>query len=172
MWVSTTIGFLVGILFAPTVIKLSQYIGLSLFNRDGLDSLTLEYLGENNDWSTILQDDLLLTTFDYNGMRPRFYSDYFIRKFPGFYNLKIHQAAAASASAPLAFSPLIAKNKFNINEALIDGGIICNNPALYAYQIAYYLREKRNIRMISIGTGVPTENIKSYGNTEPVKNIA
>jgi len=47
---------------------LSQYLGLSLFNREGLDKLTLDYLGANNDLSTILQDDLLVATFDYNSM--------------------------------------------------------------------------------------------------------
>mmetsp|Transcript_1320 Transcript_1320/g.1698 ORF Transcript_1320/g.1698 Transcript_1320/m.1698 type:complete len:135 (-) Transcript_1320:19-423(-) len=38
----------------------------------------------------------------------------------------------------------------------IDGGIICNNPALYAYQIATKLRGNTKIRVLSIGTGEKT----------------
>ena len=77
-----------------------------------------------------------MTTFDYNSMTPRFYSKYFIDIDHGNYNLPIRDAASASASAPVAFSPLIRKNEFDITEAFIDGGVICNNPALYAYDIA------------------------------------
>jgi patatin-like phospholipase/acyl hydrolase len=40
-----------------------------------------------------------------------------------------------------------------MTEFLIDGGIICNNPAFYAYQIANKFYEKKNIRVISLGTG-------------------
>ena len=67
---------------------------------------------------------------------------------------------------------MIEKNAFNIDEALIDGGIICNNPSLYAYYIAHYLRDKRGIRMISIGTGVPKSEIKSHGNEHSVKSYS
>jgi len=77
--------------------------------------------------------------------------------------LKLHEAAAASASAPLAFSPLIKENKFKIKEAFIDGGIICNNPALYAFLTAKVLNEHDNIRIISLGTGVKTSEINNYG---------
>jgi hypothetical protein len=38
-------------------------------------------------------------------------------------------------------------------EDLIDGAVICNNPALFAYQHAKYLKGKKNIRVLSIGTG-------------------
>lgn len=146
---------------------LSQYLGLALYNRDGLDSLTKEFLGENR-WDNILQDDLLVTTFDYNSMSPRFYSKYFTSTDPGNYNFPIRNAASASASAPVAFSPFIRKNEFNITEALIDGGVICNNPALYAFDIAYYLRDRRNIRVMSLGTGVSQSVIDDYGNTKPI----
>jgi hypothetical protein len=39
---------------------------------------------------------------------------------------------------------------------LIDGALICNNPALFAYQHAKYLKGKQNIRLLSIGTGTAT----------------
>jgi patatin-like phospholipase/acyl hydrolase len=40
-----------------------------------------------------------------------------------------------------------------MKEILIDGGIICNNPSMYAYQMAYYFHGRRNIRVLSLGTG-------------------
>ena len=101
-------------------------------------------------------------------MRPRFYSKYFIKESPGHYNLKLNQEAAASSSAPVAFSPLYHYNNLNISVALIDGGLVCNNPALYAYNAAFFLSEKKNIRVLSLGTGVPTSTVKEYGSTEPV----
>jgi len=165
----TVVGVLIGFLLAPVTIKLSQYLGLSLYNRDGLDSLTLKYL-KNYKWKDIIQDDLLVTTFDYNGPLPKFYSKYFVETDPGNYNFPIRLAASASASAPVAFSPLVRKNKFNITEALIDGGVICNNPALYAYNIANDLRDKKGIRVLSLGTGVSQSVIDAYGETKSVDN--
>ena len=35
----------------------------------------------------------------------------------------------------------------------IDGGIICNNPGLYAYQLAKIIKGKKKIRLLSLGTG-------------------
>jgi patatin-like phospholipase/acyl hydrolase len=35
----------------------------------------------------------------------------------------------------------------------IDGGVICNNPALYAYHFAKNFHNHTNIRVVSIGTG-------------------
>ena len=167
----TVVGLLIGIIISPTVMLLSQYLGLSLYNRDGLDSLTRKYLGENT-WSNIIQDDLLITTFNFNDYTPRFYSKYFVDTDPGNYNFPIRLAASASASAPIAFSPLVRKNKFNITEALIDGGIICNNPALYAYDIARYLRDRTGIRILSLGTGVSQSVIDDYGDTKNIDNKA
>ena len=70
--------------------------------------MTHDYFKErtwnNND---LVVDDLVVTTFDYNSMSPRLYSKYFVDIDPGNYNFKIYEAASASASAPVAFSPLI-----------------------------------------------------------------
>lgn len=40
----------------------------------------------------------------------------------------------ASSSAPTYFEPLgIPRDGYNITEVMIDGGVICNSPVLYAY---------------------------------------
>jgi len=41
-----------------------------------------------------------------------------------------------------------------MQEFQIDGGVICNNPSLYAYQMAKVLKNKPNVRMLSLGTGL------------------
>ena len=46
------------------------------------------------------------------------------------------------------------KNGYGLNEYLIDGGIISNNPSLYAYQIASILNKNTPFRMLNLGTGV------------------
>ena len=168
-YVCTLGGVAIGFIVAPITMALSQYLGLALYNRAGLDHLTEEFLG-NNTWDNIIQDDLLVTTFDYNSETPRFYSKYFVETDPGNYNFPIKFAAAASASAPVAFNPLLKENRYNITEALIDGGVICNNPALYAYMIAHDLRGKKNFRIMSLGTGVGQSVIDDYGNTNPIDN--
>ena len=63
------------------------------------------------------------------------------------------KATVASGSAPIYFDPTIYDNKYGIQENLIDGGIICNNPALYAYIHAKFFNKKKNIRILSLGTG-------------------
>ena len=66
-------------------------------------------------------------------------------------NVAISDAAQASSAAPIYFDP---KNIPGISDALIDGGVIANNPSFYSYlHVKYTLKEKRKIRMISIGTG-------------------
>ena len=60
---------------------------------------------------------------------------------------------AASSSAPIGFDPLLHVNQFNITEILVDGGVICNSPALYAYFIAKEFNNEDQFRIVSIGTG-------------------
>lgn len=58
-----------------------------------------------------------------------------------------------SASAPTFFDPHQTPNHFDIRELVIDGAIICNNPAMYAFMMAKYLKRKNPIRVVSVGTG-------------------
>ena len=58
-----------------------------------------------------------------------------------------------SASAPTFFDPHQTENNFGIDEYVVDGAIICNNPAMYAFMMAKYLKRKSPIRLVSLGTG-------------------
>ena len=95
----------------------------------------------------------LIVAYDYNSNSPRFYSDYFYDQQPGFYDILARDAVGASAAAPTYFDPLEHKNNFSMEEMLIDGGVVANNPSLYAQLMSRYLLDHDDVLMISIGTG-------------------
>ena len=96
---------------------------------------------------------MLIVAFDYNSQQPRFYSDYFAKNQPGTHYIDTKHAIGASAAAPTYFDPLPHTNMFGIEEMLIDGGVIANNPSLYSHLMAKFLLDKPNLLMVSIGTG-------------------
>lgn len=67
--------------------------------------------------------------------------------------MKLGDATGASSAAPTFFDPKTYFNGYNMKELLIDGGVIFNNPGLYAYEFARILKGKENIRVLSLGTG-------------------
>jgi len=69
------------------------------------------------------------------------------------YDVPVANATGASSAAPLYFEPKLQTNEYGLVELQIDGGVICNNPSLYAYQLAKQLRDKKRMRVLSIGTG-------------------
>ena len=73
---------------------------------------------------------------------------------------------AASSSAPIYFDPKRRTNRYNMNETLIDGGLICNTPSLYAYQMAKHLLDKPEIRLLSLGTGESNDVAKKMEDKE------
>ena len=52
-------------------------------------------------------------------------------------------------------------NGYGMEEFVVDGGIICNNPSMYAYLQAKYLQNHTNIRVMSLGTGRDIESFKA-----------
>ena len=67
--------------------------------------------------------------------------------------MPVGNATAASSSAPGFFTPRINTNRFGLKEILIDGGLICNNPSLYAFELANVFHKKEKVRILSLGTG-------------------
>jgi patatin-like phospholipase/acyl hydrolase len=62
------------------------------------------------------------------------FSKYFDAIQPGIYSEKAREAIAASASAPMVFQPLkLVSNLGHLTSYMIDGGVIGNNPSIYAY---------------------------------------
>lgn len=69
------------------------------------------------------------------------------------YNIAMDVVAGATSAAPTYFDPKLFKNGRGQQEVLVDGGIIANNPSMYAFFFASEFNKKENIRVISIGTG-------------------
>ena len=67
--------------------------------------------------------------------------------------MPVGNATGASSAAPTFFDPKVQINGYGMTELQIDGGIICNNPALYAYQMARVFNKKDKVRILSLGTG-------------------
>ena len=153
MWIYTIIGIIIGVIIAPFTLKIYGLLGFAYYDRSGLDSLTQKYIGDVG-WNEVLSD-LFIASYDYNSKTPRFFNKYFNREDPGNYNTMIRDAVASSASAPGAFDPKTLINGFNITERMVDGGVICNSPALYAYECAVGLKDVgKDVRVLSIGTGI------------------
>jgi len=54
-----------------------------------------------------------------------------------------------------------------MQELVIDGGAICQNPSWFAYLMAKYLKGHKDVRLISLGTGRNLEQTaKDLKNTE------
>ena len=109
----------------------------------------------------ILVDELMIATYDFNSKTPRFFSKYFEKDDPGRYRVPLRIAVGGSSSAPTYFDPEPYTDHFNITSQFVDGGIICNNPALYSYILAKEMHQKKNIRVVSLGTGVTAESEKT-----------
>ena len=114
-----------------------------------------DYLGGAR-FGEALTDELLVVAYDYNSQEPRFFSKFFAKADPFIYDVPMSEATGASSAAPTFFDPKVSTNKLGLTELQIDGGIICNNPALYAYQMAKILNKKKDIRLLSLGTGEKT----------------
>jgi len=164
-WVVTVVGLLIGVLLAPLCIELVTLIGFSFYNRAGLDSSLKEHLGDAT-FEDITVSELLVAAYEFNSRTPRFYSKIFRDIDPGRYDVLLRTAVGASSSAPTYFDPETHTNLFNITSSLVDGGIICNDPALYAYMIAYNFYDRKNIKLISLGTGHEPSMESSYSNPD------
>ena len=84
--------------------------------------------------------------------------------------MPVGNATGASSAAPTYFDPKVQTNGYGMTELQIDGGIICNNPALYAYELAKNFRNQNKIRVVSIGTGEKT--FSQFADAESVNKIS
>ena len=131
-WVVLIFGTIVGLLIGAYVPSLVNMLLNSLYSRKQLDKIMKDLLGDYK-ISEALTDEIMITAYEYNSQQPRFYSKYFAKRNPDIYDVAIGNATGASSAAPTYFDPKVTVNGFDMNELLIDGGIICNDPAMYAY---------------------------------------
>jgi patatin-like phospholipase/acyl hydrolase len=129
---------MLGIVLGSTLPQGIKALNSSLYKRYKLEKLMGLYLGDNS-FDNLLTDELMVVAYDYNAQEPRFFSKYFDFEDPGVYNVPVGNATGASSAAPLYFEPKRQINGYGLEELQIDGGVICNNPSMYAYQMARLL---------------------------------
>ena len=154
-WFVFGFGIFVGIVMGSFLPFLYTKLTNASYNRAGLDGIMKNLLGEYH-IKDVLSDEVLIVAYDYNSQEPRFFSKYFSEQDPLIYDVPVGNATGASSAAPTFFDPKVQKDGYDFIELQIDGGIICNNPSLYAYEISKDLNQKENIRLVSIGTGEKT----------------
>lgn len=97
----------------------------------------------------------------------------------GWKDMKARDAARSSCAAPMYFSPFYTNSPDGNRAALLDGGLVANNPALVAYSEARRLYpDCRRFHILSLSTvrGIyiynPKENLNGLaGWAEPVMKI-
>ena len=64
-WVCVGVGFLIGVTLAPITMFIVSKLGLSFYNRSGLDSLLQKYFEELT-FDDIFAEELLITSYEFN----------------------------------------------------------------------------------------------------------
>jgi len=153
-WIVCLVGVFIGGILGWTLPKITTVLTRSVFDRAGLDRLTKELLpgAMVNDAVT---DEVLVCAYDYNSQQPRFYSKYFSNDQPGIYEKEIAVAIAGSSSVPGGFQPQSVPTIYGQEQLIIDGMVIGNNPALYAYMLHTKIKDTSSqyVRVLSVGTG-------------------
>lgn len=129
------IGLILGGLLGYFGTKYGYEATKATYDRKSIDSI-LDGMFSQYRMEDALTDELLLMAYSFNDAEPRLYSKYNAKKNPNTYNITLAQAAEASSAAPIYFDPKEILNGWGENEVLIDGGVIANNPTLYAYILA------------------------------------
>lgn len=127
-------------------------LGSSKFSRKSLDNVMKGYFGKRY-FPEMTTNELMVISYEYNSQEPRFFSKYMTQENPGIYNTTIGNATASSSAAPTFFNPHEVINGYNLTELQIDGGTICNNPTLYAFELSRQMYGHKKTRVISLGTG-------------------
>lgn len=90
-------------------------------------------------FDAITTNELLVVAYEYNSQQPRFFSKYMAAQNAKIYNTTIGNATASSSAAPTFFDPHVVIDDYSLTELQIDGGPICNNPTLYAFEMSRQL---------------------------------
>jgi patatin-like phospholipase/acyl hydrolase len=80
--------------------------------------------------------ELCIVSYSVTRQEARMYSKYLAHAEPDVYNMRLFDAAAATSSAPLYWELKETTLPDNSTEVLIDGGVVMNNPSIYAQSLA------------------------------------
>jgi patatin-like phospholipase/acyl hydrolase len=137
----------------------------------GIETVLKDYFGD-----TMLSDaitDVIIPAYDIERRHPFFFKSYNAKNTEkNGYDFKMRVAARATSAAPTYFEPAkIVTGGLEDYYALIDGGLVANNPAMCAYAEArtlYPERGPKDFFLLSLGTGrvtrrLPYEDAKGWG---------
>jgi patatin-like phospholipase/acyl hydrolase len=133
-----TIFLIIGGFIGYSAPYIANFLSVAMYDRSSLDAIMHEFLAGIY-LPDAITDDVMLVAYDYNSQQPRFYSKYFYAEDSLIYGVEVYEATGASSAAPTYFDPKFLVSGYGNEEVQIDGGVICNNPSLYAYQMAKYL---------------------------------
>lgn len=132
MWIIfiffTLVFGVAGYFVMPTIYSYTR----SSYSRTGIESICEVKFG-NTSIMSALTKEIVIVSYDYASHQPRLFSKINAQIWPEIYNYSLAECAEASSAAPLYFDPKVLGN-----QTLVDGGIIANEPALYAFLHAKY----------------------------------
>lgn len=129
------LGLIIGLILGIKIPSIVNMLTHSSYSRVSLDNIMQTLLGKFH-INQSMTDEILIVAYEYNSQEPRFFSKYFSKMEPKIYDVPVGNATGASSAAPTFFDPKVQKDGYGFIEMQIDGGIICNNPSLYAYEMA------------------------------------
>lgn len=109
----------------------------------------------------------MVTSYDLEARRPLMFKSEKAKVEPE-WNLPMRIIGRAAIAAPTFFEPLQLEIARGDVRTLVDGGVYANNPAMCAYAEALKTIARKDLFMVSIGTGAPTqplpyEEVREWG---------
>jgi hypothetical protein len=140
-WMVALLGVFIGAILGLALPGLYKILSNSLYDRKAIEGLMETLIGSKN-ISSAMPDELLIVAYDYNSKTPRFYSKHFAELDAGIYDVKMSKATGGSSAAPIFFEPQQLMDQYGVGQLVIDGGIIGNNPSLFAYLMQTKIQKK------------------------------
>lgn len=117
------------------------------YNAEGKHSVLNKYFGEKLLSASV--KPVVVTAYDVEKRQPRLLRSYSDT------TISASKAATATSAAPIYYPT----EQVEDGSWLIDGGIVANNPSLIGYVEATKFFNTKNIRVLSIGTGINRRKI-------------
>lgn len=115
------------------------------YDSDGIEQLLIEYFGDSRLSDSLT--DVLITAYDIRTHRPFFFKSRRARK-DAAQNFLMREVARSTSAAPTFFEPkqiIRTVQDQQRSAALIDGGVMANNPSMCAFAEAKVMISERDL---------------------------